>query len=109
MVRNKARLVAKSCSQSEGIDYDETFVPIARLEAIRLFLAYKLFMRCKLYHMDAKSAFLNRVLDEEVYAENPPGAWYGTLSQLLIYHGFKKGKLDRTLFWIQEGADILLV
>jgi hypothetical protein len=73
VIRNKARLVAKGYSQSEGIDYDETFAPVARLEAIRIFLAFAAFSNFKVYQMDVKSAFLNGKLDEEVYVEQPPG------------------------------------
>ena len=73
VTRNKARLVAKGFSQAEGIDYDETFAPVARLEAIRMFLAFAAHSNFKVYQMDVKSAFLNGELDEEVYVEQPPG------------------------------------
>ena len=73
VVRNKARLVAQGYSQEEGIDYDETFAPVARLEAICMLMAYASFMRIKLFQMDVKSAFLNGVLSEEVYVKQPPG------------------------------------
>ena len=73
VTRNKARLVAKGFSQAEGIDYDETFAPVARLEAIRMFLAFAAHSSFKVYQMDVKSAFLNGELDEEVYVEQPPG------------------------------------
>ena len=69
VTRNKARLVAKGFSQAEGIDYDETFAPVARLEAIRMFLAFAAHSNFKVYQMDVKSAFLNGELDEEVYVE----------------------------------------
>ena len=109
VVRNKARLVAKGYSQQEGIDYDETFAPVARLEAIRIFLAFAAHSNFKVYQMDVKSAFLNGELAEEVYVTQPPGfesdefphfvyrllkalyglkqaprAWYDTLSQFLL-------------------------
>ena len=71
VTRNKARLVAKGYSQAEGIDYDETFAPVARLEAIRTFLAFVAHSNFKVYQMDVKSAFLNGNLDEEVYVEQP--------------------------------------
>ncbi|CAL1405856.1 unnamed protein product [Linum trigynum] len=71
--RNKAILVAKGYNQEEGIDYDETFAPVARIEAIRLLCAFASSMNFKLYQMDVKSAFLNGVLHEEVYVEQPPG------------------------------------
>ncbi|MGI4673437.1 reverse transcriptase domain-containing protein, partial [Klebsiella pneumoniae] len=73
VTRNKARLVAKGYSQEEGIDYDETYAPVARLEAIRIFLAFAAHSNFKVYQMDVKSAFLNGELEEEVYVEQPPG------------------------------------
>ena len=73
VIRNKARLVAKGYSQQEGIDFDETFAPVARLEAIRIFLAYAANANFKVYQMDVKSAFLNGELEEEVYVSQPPG------------------------------------
>ncbi|KAL9271581.1 Retrovirus-related Pol polyprotein from transposon TNT 1-94-like protein [Drosera capensis] len=73
VIRNKVRLVVKECSQEEGIDFDETFTPVARLEAIRMFLAYAPYQGFKVYQMDVKSAFLNGKLQEEVYIEQPPG------------------------------------
>ena len=134
IVRNKARLVAKGYCQEEGIDFDETFAPVARLEAIRIFLAYAAFKDFKVYQMDVKSAFLNGLLEEEVYVEQPPGflkdvgadkvyklkkalyglkqaprAWYDTLSCFLLQCGFTKGLVDKTLFRIKDGDHILLV
>nr|GFA69467.1 putative ribonuclease H-like domain-containing protein [Tanacetum cinerariifolium] len=113
VIRNKARLVAQGHTQEEGIDYDEVFAPVARIEAIRLFLAYALFMGFTVYQMDVKSAFLYGTIDEEVYVMQPPGfqdpefpakvykvekamyglhqaprAWYGTLSKYLLKNGF---------------------
>ena len=73
ITRNKARLVAQGYNQEEGIDYEETYAPVARLEAIRLLLAYACAKDFKLYQMDVKSAFLNRVINEEVYVSQPPG------------------------------------
>nr|GEY93164.1 copia protein [Tanacetum cinerariifolium] len=73
VVRNKVRLVAQVHRQKEGIDYDEVFAPIARIEAIRLFLAYALFMDFTVYQMDVKSAFLYGTIEEEVYVSHPPG------------------------------------
>ena len=73
VTRNKARLVAKGYSQQEGIDYDETYAPVARLEAIKMFLAFAAHSNFKVYQMDVKSAFLNGELEEEVYVEQPPG------------------------------------
>jgi vacuolar-type H+-ATPase catalytic subunit A/Vma1 len=73
VVRNKARLVAQGYSQQEGIDYTETFAPIARLEAITLLLSYIVNHDVILYQMDVNSAFLNGVISEEVYVKQPPG------------------------------------
>ncbi|GKC90902.1 retrovirus-related pol polyprotein from transposon TNT 1-94 [Tanacetum coccineum] len=73
VIKNKARLVAQGYNQQEGIDYDETFAPIARLEAIRIFLAFSTYMNFIVYQMDVKSAFLNGKLKEEVYVKQPPG------------------------------------
>ncbi|GJX68517.1 retrovirus-related pol polyprotein from transposon TNT 1-94 [Tanacetum coccineum] len=72
VTKNKARLVAQGYNQQEGIDYEETFAPIARLEAIRIFLAYAAYMGFMVYHMDVKSAFLNGRILEEVYVQQPP-------------------------------------
>jgi len=69
VVRNKDRLVAQGYSQEEGINYDETYAPVARLESIRLLLAYACFMDFKLYQMDVKSDFLNGFIKEEVYVD----------------------------------------
>nr|GEZ09882.1 hypothetical protein [Tanacetum cinerariifolium] len=73
VIKNKSRLVAQGHTQEEGIDYDEVFAPVARIEAIRLFLAYASFMGFIVYQMDAKSAFLYDTIDEEVYVMQPPG------------------------------------
>ncbi|CAM8988636.1 unnamed protein product [Rhodiola kirilowii] len=73
VVRNKARLVVKGYNQQEGIDYDETFAPVARLEAIRLLIAYSVQFGFKLHQMDVKTAFLNGNLKEEVYVSQTPG------------------------------------
>ena len=72
-VRNKARLVAKGYNQEEGIDFGETYVPVARLEAVKLLLAYACLKGFRLHQMDVKSAFLNGYIDEEVYVIQPPG------------------------------------
>jgi len=72
ITRNKARLVAKGYNQEEGIDYGETFAPVARLEAMRLLLAFACMSGFKLFQMDVKSAFLNGFINEEVYVEQPP-------------------------------------
>ena len=73
MTRNKARLVAKGYSQVKGLDFGETYAPVARLESIRILLAYATYHGFKLYQMDVKSAFLNGATKEEVYVEQPPG------------------------------------
>nr|GEY99587.1 hypothetical protein [Tanacetum cinerariifolium] len=73
MIRNKARLVAQGHTQEEGIDYEEVFAPVARIEAIRLFLSYASFMGFTVYQMDVKSAFLYGTIDEEDYVMQPPG------------------------------------
>ena len=73
IIRNKAHLVCKGFAQIEGIDFDETFAPVARLESIHMFLALAVYKSFKIYQMDVKSAFLNRNLEEEVYIEQPDG------------------------------------
>ena len=73
VIRNKAKLVCKGYAQQEGIGFEETFAPVARIEAIRMFLALSNFQKFKLYQMDVKSAFLNGDLEEEVYIEQPDG------------------------------------
>ena len=71
VIRNKARLVAQGYSQMEGVDYDETFAPIACMESIRILLALTCHLRFKLYQTDVKIAFLNRILNEDVYVAQP--------------------------------------
>ena len=73
VVRNKVRLMAKGYNQVEGIDFEETFAPVVRLEAIRLLLAFAGFRGFRLYQMDVKSVFLNGVISEDVFVEQPPG------------------------------------
>ncbi|GJR96906.1 ribonuclease H-like domain-containing protein [Tanacetum coccineum] len=134
VVRNKARLVAQGHRQEEGIDYDEVFAPVARIEAIKLFLAFASFMGFIVYQMDVKSAFLYGTIDEEVYVSQPPGfvdldhpkkvykvvkalyglhqaprAWYATLSTFLEEHGYRRGTIDKTLFIKKDKKDIMLV
>nr|GFA15937.1 putative ribonuclease H-like domain-containing protein [Tanacetum cinerariifolium] len=121
-------------TQKEGIDYDEVFAPVARIEAIRLFLAYASFKDFVVYQMDVKSAFLYAKIKEEVYVCQPPSfedpnfpykvykgekgfyrlhqaprAWYETLSTYLLDNGFHKGQIDKTLFIKRHKDDILLV
>nr|GEX12592.1 hypothetical protein [Tanacetum cinerariifolium] len=134
VVRNKTRLVAQGYTQEEGIDYDEVFALVARIEAIRLFLAYASFKDFVMYQMDVKSAFLYGKIKEEVYVSQPPGfkdpefhdrvykvekalyglhqalkAWYKTLSTYLLDNGFHRGQIDKTLFIKRVKGDILLV
>nr|GEY19736.1 hypothetical protein [Tanacetum cinerariifolium] len=115
VIRNKARLVAVGYSHQEGIDYDETFVTVARIEAIHLFLAYAAHKDFTVFQMDVKTMFLNGILKEEVYVGQPlgfvskqypdhvyaldkalyslkqiPQAWYDVLSQFLIDSSFQK-------------------
>ncbi|GJR98330.1 putative ribonuclease H-like domain-containing protein [Tanacetum coccineum] len=97
VVRNKAKLVAQGYKQGEGIDYDEGFAPVSRIEAIRLFLAYASFMNFLVYQMDVKSAFLYGTIKEE------------TLSTYLLDNRFYKGQIDKTLFIKRVKGDILLV
>jgi hypothetical protein len=73
VTRNKARLVAKGYAQVVGLDFEETFAPVARLESIRILLAYAAHHSFRLFQMDVKSAFLNGPIKEEVYVEQPPG------------------------------------
>ena len=72
VIKNKARLVVQGYNQEEGIDYEETFAPVARIEAIRILIAFATYMKFKLYQIDVKSAFLNGYLKEEVYVMQPP-------------------------------------
>ncbi|KAI3666944.1 hypothetical protein L6452_41985 [Arctium lappa] len=95
VIRNKARLVAQGYIQEEGIDYDETFSPMARLESIRLFLAYAVHKDFKVYQMDVKSAFLNGKLSEEVYVEQPPG-FSDPKHPHFVY------KLDKALYGLKQ-------
>ena len=73
VIRNKARLVAQGFTQVEGLDFEETYAPVARLQAIRMLLAYASHHNFKLYQMDMKSAFLNGPIQELVYVDQPPG------------------------------------
>nr|GEY54448.1 putative ribonuclease H-like domain-containing protein [Tanacetum cinerariifolium] len=123
VVRNKARLVVQGHTQEDGINYEEVFAPVARIEAIRLFLAYASFMGFMVYQMDVKSAFLYETIKEEVYVCQPPGfedpdhpykvykvvkvlyglhqaprAWYETLATYLLENEFQRGTIDQTLF-----------
>ncbi|GJT98434.1 putative ribonuclease H-like domain-containing protein [Tanacetum coccineum] len=134
VIKNKARLVAQGYTQEEGLDYDEVFAPVARIEAIRMFLAYASFKDFVVYQMDVKSAFLHGKIEEEVYIYQPTGfedpefpdivykvekalyglhqaprAWYETLSTYLLDNGFQRGIIDKTLFIKRVKGDILPV
>nr|ABA91128.1 retrotransposon protein, putative, unclassified [Oryza sativa Japonica Group] len=134
IVRNKARLVAQGFTQVESLDFDETFASVARIEAIRLLLAFATSKGFKLYQMDVKSAFLNGFIQEEVYVKQPPGfenpdfpnhvfklskalyglkqaprAWYDMLKNFLLTKGFTMGKVDKTLFVLKHGDNQLFV
>ncbi|GJW83701.1 putative ribonuclease H-like domain-containing protein [Tanacetum coccineum] len=106
-IKNKARLVAQGYTKEEGIDYDEVFSLVARIEAIRLFLAYASFKDFVVYQMDVNSAF---IYEKALYGlHQAPRAWYETLSTYLLDNGFQRGKIDKTLFIKRDKSDILLV
>nr|GFA75765.1 putative ribonuclease H-like domain-containing protein [Tanacetum cinerariifolium] len=131
--KNKARLVARGYRQEEGIDFEESFAPVARLEAIRIFLAYSVHKNMVVYQMDVKTSFLNSNLREKVYVSQPDGfvdpdnpnhmyklkkalyglkqaprAWYDMLSLFLLSQDFSKGSVSPTLFIRRNGNDLLL-
>jgi hypothetical protein len=133
VTKNKARLVAKGYTQVEGLDFGETYAPVARLEASRILLAFATHHNFKLHQMDVKSAFLNGPISEEVYVEQPPGfedpqlpnhiyklhkalyrlkqdprAWYECLKEFLLKKGFEIGKADPTLFTNKQGNDLFI-
>nr|GFB94382.1 retrovirus-related Pol polyprotein from transposon TNT 1-94 [Tanacetum cinerariifolium] len=105
VIRNKARLVAKGHTQEEGINYEEVFAPVARIEAIRLFLAYAFFMGFMVYQIDVKSAFLYGTIKEEVYVCQPLGFEDHDHPDKV----FQRGTIDQTLFIKKQKGDILLV
>ncbi|GKD21159.1 retrovirus-related pol polyprotein from transposon TNT 1-94 [Tanacetum coccineum] len=134
VLKNKARLVAKGYRQEEGIDFEESFAPVARIEAIRIFIANAATKNMIIYQIDVKTAFLNGDLQEEVFVSQPEGfedqdnpthvyrlkkalyglkqaprAWYDTLSKFLLANNFFKGAVDPTLFTRKSGKHILLV
>ncbi|KAK0578797.1 hypothetical protein LWI29_016380 [Acer saccharum] len=133
IVRNKARLVAQGYSQIEGIDFEETFAPVARLESIRLLLSISCVHKFKLHQMDVKSAFLNGFLQEEVFVEQPKGfvdahhpnhvyrlkkalyglkqaprAWYERLTQFLVDNNYTRGSVDKTLFIKRDNDELFI-
>ncbi|GJY30587.1 putative ribonuclease H-like domain-containing protein [Tanacetum coccineum] len=107
VVKNKARLVGQGHRQEEGIDYDEVFAHVARIEAIRLFLAFASFMGFIVYQMDVKSAFLYGTIDEEVYVSQPPG--FVDPDHPEKKHRYRRGTIDKTLFIKKDKQDIMLV
>ncbi|GJX03403.1 retrovirus-related pol polyprotein from transposon TNT 1-94 [Tanacetum coccineum] len=132
--RNKARLVVQGYNQQEGIDYDETYAPVARLESIRILLAYACALDFKLFQMDVKSAFFNGFISEEVYVAQPPGfidftkpndvyrlkkalyglkqapkAWYDRLKAFLIKHDYTMGMVDNTIFTKNKDSNLIIV
>ncbi|GJV45493.1 retrovirus-related pol polyprotein from transposon TNT 1-94 [Tanacetum coccineum] len=134
VLKNKARLVAKGYRQEEGINFEESFASVARIEAIRIFIANAASKNMIIYQMDVKTTFLNGELKEEVYVSQPEGfvdpdhpthvyhvkkalyglkqaprAWYDTLSRFLLDNKFSKGAVDPTLFTRKTGKHILLV
>ncbi|GJT80878.1 retrovirus-related pol polyprotein from transposon TNT 1-94 [Tanacetum coccineum] len=134
VLKNKARLVAQGFKKEEGIDFEESFAPVARIEAIRIFIANTAHKNMTIYQMDVKMDFLNDELKKEVYISQPEGfvdqdnpshvyklkkalyslkqaprAWYDMLSSFLILQNFSKGAVDPTLFTRQAGNDLLLM
>ncbi|GKC07693.1 retrovirus-related pol polyprotein from transposon TNT 1-94 [Tanacetum coccineum] len=134
ILKNKARLVARGYRQEEGIDFEESFAPISRLAAIRIFLVFTAHMNMVVYQMDVKTAFLNSNLREKVYVSQPDGfvdpdnpnhvyklkkglyglkqaprAWYDMLFSFLISQDFSKGLVDPTMFIRKECKELLLV
>ncbi|GKE37645.1 retrovirus-related pol polyprotein from transposon TNT 1-94 [Tanacetum coccineum] len=106
VLKNKARLVAQGFRQEEGIDFEESFAPVARKEAIRIFIANAAHKNMTIYQMDVKMAFLNGELKEE--SQTSTRAWYDMLSSFLISQHFSKGAVDPTLFTRQARNDLLL-
>ncbi|GJW35745.1 retrovirus-related pol polyprotein from transposon TNT 1-94 [Tanacetum coccineum] len=134
VLKNKARLVAKGYQQEEGINFEESFAPVAYIEAIRIFIANAASKNMTIYQMDVKTTFLNGELKEEIYICQPKGfvdpdhlthvyrlkkalyglkqapqAWYDTLSWFLLDNKFSKGVVEPTLFTRKIGKHILLV
>ncbi|GKC86737.1 retrovirus-related pol polyprotein from transposon TNT 1-94, partial [Tanacetum coccineum] len=132
--RNKARLVVQGYNQQEGIDFDETYAPVARLESIRILLAYACAHDFKLFQMDVKIAFLNGFINKEVYVSQPPGfvdferpnhvfklkkalyglkqapkAWYDRLKAFLLDHKYTMGLVDNTLFTKKRDSHIIIL
>ena len=134
VVKHKARLVAKGYAQREGVDFDEVFAPVARLETVRVLIALAAHENWELHHMDVKSAFLNGYLKEEVYVSQPPGfqksevdskvlrlnkalyglkqaprAWNSRLDSELILLGFAKCSVEHAVYRKGSGESLLIV
>nr|GEX01760.1 putative ribonuclease H-like domain-containing protein [Tanacetum cinerariifolium] len=134
ILKNEACLVARGYRQEEGIDFEESFALVARLDVIRIFLTYATHMNMIVYKMDVKTTFLNGILCKEVYVSQPdmfvdqdnpnhvykfkkaiyrlkqaPRAWYDLLSKFLLSREFSKGTVDPTLFTRRQGKDIILI
>ena len=134
VIRNKARLVCKGYAQEEGIDYGETFAPIARLEGVRMLLVYAAHKKFKVYQMDVKTTFLNGILEEEVYIEKPEGfvdpdnrdmvcrlhkalyglkqaprAWYERLHTYLLSIGFVRTSENNNLYMKGDTDDTIII
>ncbi|GJY08567.1 retrovirus-related pol polyprotein from transposon TNT 1-94, partial [Tanacetum coccineum] len=110
--QNKARLVAQGYNQQEGINYDKTYAPVAKLESIGILLAYACALDFKLFQMDVKSAFLNGFINEEkaLYGlKQAPKAWYDRLKAFLIKHEYKMGMVDNTLFTKKRSSNLIIV
>ncbi|GJY59313.1 retrovirus-related pol polyprotein from transposon TNT 1-94 [Tanacetum coccineum] len=128
------RIVAQGYNQQEGVDYDETYALVARLESIRILLAYACALDFKLFQMDIKSAFLNGFINEKVYKTQPPGfidfekpdhvyklkkalyglkkapkAWYDRLHAFLIKHEYNMGMVDNTIFTKKKSSNLIIV
>lgn len=131
VTRNKARVVTKRYAQIKGINFEETFVPIMRLESIRILLPIVCYLKFKLYQMDIKNAFLNEIIQEEVYVKQPKGfvdphlsnyvyrlkkalyglkqalrAWYKRLTKFLLNHHFDQENVDKILFIKKQNGHI---
>jgi hypothetical protein len=134
IVRNKTHLVTQGFSQVKGLDFGETFAPVARLEAIRILLPFAASKGFKLYQMDVKSSFLNIVIQEEVYVMQPPGfenpkfphrvyklskalyelkqasrVWYARFKTFLLEHEYVMESVDKIIFTLKHDTDFLLI
>jgi hypothetical protein len=134
IMRNKAHHVAQGFSQLQGLDFGKIFAHVAHFEAIRILLAFTASKGFKLYQMDVKSAFLNGVIQEEVFVRQPldfknpkypnrvykfskalyrlkqaSQAWYARIKTFLLEHGYVMRTIDKTLFTLSHGTDFLLV